>query len=498
MIIKMYFLVFSFFTLNLSTAHYTYQSYHPLIDLRPHKSSSTMNKKNLFCTTAAGVLLIHLLSSTPAATAAFVSLGAVRRQTRRILAVAPSSHNKQGRQEVDDKGDTVSSSGSTRGARRRDVLQSAAMAASLAGSSAGGGGGVPAAAAAAAATAATSSLLVDLPMIRFRLPGSSVDYVGVRVCLDGRQDEPVEFMLDTGLTLEMMTPRLSQRLGLQSQRTGIRGISAGGTSSSTDIVTWTGASLCGGGEGAAAAAFPLPEMHAIVTDFPQEHVDPGHPIEGMLGQELLSRYDLDLDFRANRVRMYRPGTAVRSIDLVKGGMVEIPSVEINDTGLIGIRLTAAATGDVRQSQQPVLAFLDCGSTFSAVNAKAAALWGLPTSPRDPAYQNGPKMLAVGIDGRPMQLPTIAQSLSFAGEARRDPATGRLLGFDQPPKQWRPWKAVQMVVADLPVFPELLGDGVTPYLGPAALLGLDVLSQRRVIFEADEVRSRRRRLFVSAA
>jgi hypothetical protein len=58
----------------------------------------------------------------------------------------------------------------------------------------------------------------------------------------------------------------------------------------------------------------------------------------------------------------------------------------------------------------------------------------------------------------------------------------------------------MVVADLPVFPELLGDGVTPYLGPAALLGLDVLSQRRVIFEAasDEVRSRRRRLFVSAA
>ena len=460
-----------------------------------------MNQKNIFCATAATVLLIHLLSSTPAATTAFPSPGAVRRQSRRILAVVPSSHNEQGLQEQDDKGDTVPSSGSTRGARRRDVLQSAAMAASLAGSSAGGGGGVPAANAAAATTAEASSLLVDLPMIRFRLPGSSVDYVGVRVCLDGRQDEPVEFMLDTGLTLEMMTPRLSQRLGLQSQRTGIRGISAGGTSSSTDIVTWTGASLCGGGgEGAAAAAFPLPEMHAIVTDFPQEHVDPGHdPIEGMLGQELLSRYDLDLDFRASRVRMYRPGTAVRGIDLVKGEMVEIPSVEINDTGLIGIRLTAAATGNGRQLQQPVLAFLDCGSTFSAVNTKAAALWGLPTSPRDPIYQNGPKMLAVGIDGRPMQLPTVAQSLSFAGEARRDPATGRLLGFDQPPKQWRPWKAVQMVVADLPVFPELLGDGVTPYLGPAALLGLDVLSQRRVIFEAsDEVRSRRRRLFVSAA
>ena len=414
------------------------------------------------------------------------------------MAVVPSSHNKQGPREADDKGDTVSSSASPRGARRRDVLQSAAMVASLAGSSAGSAAAAPAAT--TAITATTSSLLVNLPMIRFRLPGSSVAYVGVRVCLDGHQDEPVEFMLDTGLTLEMMTPRLSQRLGLKSQRTGIRGISAGGTSGSTDIVTWTGASLCGSGEGP-AAAFPLPEMHAIVTDFPQEHVDPGHdPIEGMLGQELLSRYDLDLDFRSNRVRMYRPGTAVRSIDLVEGEMVEIPSVEINDTGLIGIRLTAAATGDGRQPQQPVLAFLDCGSTFSAINAKAAALWGLSTSPRDPVYQSGPKMLAVGIDGRPMQLPTLSQSLSFAGEARRDPATGRLLGFDQPPPQWRPWKAIQMVVADLPVFPELLGDGITPYLGPAALLGLDVLSQRRVIFEAasDESRSRRRRLFVSAA
>lgn len=455
-----------------------------------------MNRQNIFCTTAAPVLLMHLLSSSSAATSAFVSSGAARCKSRPHLAVVRSSLNKSP-DEADDNSDTVSSSGSARGARRRDVLQSAVMAASLAGSSTGGGGGAPAVAAATTTTATTSSL-VDLPMIRFRLPGSSVDYAGVQVCLEGRRDEPVEFMLDTGLTLEMMTPHLSRQLGLRSRRTGIRGITAGGTSSGTDLVTWTGASLCGDGDG--AAAFPLPEMHAIVTDFPQEHIDPGHdPIEGMLGQELLSRYDLDLDFPAGRVRLYQPGMAAQGVDLMKEKMVEIPAVEINDTGLIGIRLTIAATKDGRQPQ-PVLAFLDCGSTFSAVNTKAAALWGLPTSPRDPVFQNGPKMLAVGIDGRPMQLPTIAQSLSFAGEARPDQATGRLLGFDPPPRQWKPWKAVQMVVADLPVFPELLGDGVTPYLGPAALLGLDVLSQRRVIFEAaaaDKVRSRRRRLFVSA-
>ncbi|KAL3810302.1 hypothetical protein ACHAXA_007026 [Cyclostephanos tholiformis] len=466
------------------------------------------------CATTASVpLLMHLLLlSTPTATTAFTAVGALRCQDRRVLAVVRSSPPMGGpRGANDDYGDAVPTSGSAQVARRRrDVLRSAVAAASLVGSSAGDGGGVP-----AAASAAASDLLVDLPMIRFRYPGSSVDYAGVRVCLDGRRDEePVEFMLDTGLTLEMMTPRLGEKLGLKSRRTGISGITAGGvTSSNSDIVAWTGASLCGGGggdggaSGGADAAFPLPELHAIVSDFPQEYIDPEHPIEGMLGQELLSRYDLDLDFRANRLRLYRPGTAARGIDLAsRGGMVEIPSVEINETRLIGIRLTPAApdaaTGDGRrQPQQPVLAFLDCGSTFSVINTKAAALWGLPTSSQDPVYTNGPKMLAVGVDGKPMELPTITQSFSFAGEARKDPTTGRLLGFDPPPAQWKPWKGVQIAVADLPVFPELLGDGITPYQGPAALLGLDVLSQRRVIFEAAAAgmeKSRRRRLFVSAA
>ncbi len=87
---------------------------------------------------------------------------------------------------------------------------------------------ISAADAAASADAAESDLLVDLPMIRFHHPGSSVDYAGVRVCMGGGEGVAVEFMLDTGLTLEMMTPRLGEHLGLASRRTGIRGITAGG------------------------------------------------------------------------------------------------------------------------------------------------------------------------------------------------------------------------------------------------------------------------------
>jgi hypothetical protein len=60
-----------------------------------------------------------------------------------------------------------------------------------------------------------------------------------------------------------------------------------------------------------------------------------------------------------------------------------------------------------------------------------------------------------------------------------------------------------VAGDLPVFSQLLGDGDsrTPFKGPAALIGLDVLAQRRTVLEAlppDVARTvgRKRRLFVA--
>jgi hypothetical protein len=134
----------------------------------------------------------------------------------------------------------------------------------------------------------------------------------------------------------------------------------------------------------------------------------------------------------------------------------------------------------------------------------------------------------------LPLPTILYFYDFVMQ------TGGKLQFAPPPASWRPWDEVQMAVGDLPVFAQLLGtnsktlnpinpqplnpksftlentkspkttlihefccwcagDGKTPYKGPAALIGLDVLSQRRVILEAAAVsgkQSRRRRLFVS--
>lgn len=330
--------------------------------------------------------------------------------------------------------------------------------------------------------AAASSLLVDVPMIRLKLPknGLGQDYVAMELCVKGRT---AEFMIDSGLTLEMVTPHLKEQLNLQSEQSLRKGLAAGGATGQLNIVDLRETFVCENGKELLA----LPDMHAIVTDFPQEHIDPKHdPVEGMLGQEVLSRYDVDLDFVKKRVRLYEPGTAD------KKSTVEIPASVINESGLIAIRLTTGGVG-----QQPVPAILDCGSTFSVLNWKAASILGLPPK-EDAAYASGPSIEALGIDGRPVRLPTIQRPLSFAGEFIRK--QGRLVGFQSPPTSWKPWKPVTLAVGDLPVFEDVLGDGKTPYNGPAALLGLDVLAQRRIIFESagDGSRNRRRRVFVQSS
>jgi hypothetical protein len=198
----------------------------------------------------------------------------------------------------------------------------------------------------------------------------------------------------------------------------------------------------------------------------------------------LQLFDVDFDFPNNRLRFYQAGTADTS------GLVEIPAVVINESLLIGIRVTTP-----EGKTQPILGFLDCGSSFSCVNWEAAKALGLPPK-SDPVYRQGPAITAVGIDGRPLLLPTVKKQLNFAGNPITDPKSGQPVGFEPPPLGWKPWDPIQLCVGDIPVFSQILGDGVTPYKGPAALIGLDILAQRRVILEAGTGNSRARKVAVS--
>lgn len=327
--------------------------------------------------------------------------------------------------------------------------------------------------------------LADLPMVRLKLPkgGFGREYVCIKLKVGGQG--PYDFMIDSGLTTELITPHLQESLGIAAGKDRIAGLAAGGGTAMNSIIDLDGASLCCGkfpNDG--STELPLPKLRAVVTDFPQEHIDPAHdPVEGMLGMELLSLFDVEFDFPNNRIRFWKPGTAD------KKGLVEIPAVVINETGLIGMRVNVPGV------QQPVLGFLDCGATFSCMNWKAAAQFGFPPE-RDGSYRKGPSIAAVGIDGRMLTLSTIKQTVTFTGDVIVDPATKRPTGFVPPPPEWKPWDPVQVAIGDIPAFSSILGDGITPYSGPAVLIGLDVLAQRRLILETGRDGTRRRRVFVS--
>jgi hypothetical protein len=155
---------------------------------------------------------------------------------------------------------------------------------------------------AAASAASTVSLdgstlkpLADLPMIRLKLPknGLGREYVVVQLNIEGQG--PFDFMVDSGLTTEMITPHLMDLLKIQSGKSKIIGLAAGG-GRENPLIELKNSSLCCGKFLNGSSSLPLPPLHAVVTDFPQEHIDPMHDVQGMIGMELLELFDVDFDF----------------------------------------------------------------------------------------------------------------------------------------------------------------------------------------------------------
>jgi hypothetical protein len=172
-------------------------------------------------------------------------------------------------------------------------------------------------------------------------------------------------------------------------------------------------------------------------------------------------------------------------------MTNIEAVVVNETRLLGFRVVSVTapkgeSGNI--TAQPFLGVVDCGAYFSIVNWKAAALLGLPPQSNS-VWKKMPMVAGVGVDGRPQLLPTTNIGLSFCGNAIQ--SKDKLnMSFEAPPGDWKAWNAVPMAIGDLPVFSQLLGDGSSAYTGPAGIIGLDILSQRRVILETGVGRERR--------
>lgn len=136
--------------------------------------------------------------------------------------------------------------------------------------------------ASAASDAESTKPLAEVPMVRLRLPRNSLgrEYIVVKLEIDGKG--PYDFMVDSGLTTEMITPHLKDALNIKTDKAKtLTGLAAGG-STENPLVNLKGVSLCCGNfakdNESSLNLNKLPPLHAVVTDFVQEHIDPEHDV----------------------------------------------------------------------------------------------------------------------------------------------------------------------------------------------------------------------------
>lgn len=227
--------------------------------------------------------------------------------------------------------------------------------------------------------------LVDTPLRRLRLPKGGVgrDYVLVPIDLPGVKGTK-EFMLDSGLTQEILTPVLVKNLRLATVGR-VEGTTAAGTRGYRQVEL----------KGASVNGVPLPTLRAAVSDFPQEHMDPKHDVVGMAGLEMMDAFDVDIDFSKNRLRLWQRGDG--ALVARSAGMAELPAALL-PSGVVAVRVAG------KGKSQPFVGIVDCGSSFSTLNLNAAILAGLsPPSSADKS-KNAPKVIGIGVDGKPFSLP----------------------------------------------------------------------------------------------
>merc|ERR1719387_376459 len=196
------------------------------------------------------------------------------------------------------------------------------------------------------------------------LPDGSIGegYIPVPVKLKNSKGEErlVHFILDSGLTTTMITPDLRKWLDQKEPRGGgmtANGFAAGG-SSTLQVCPLNGAEVGGCG-------IQLPRMSAVVLDFPQANIeDPRYDIQGMLGMEFVSQFDLDVDFPAKKIRLWNPGEGVKAAN--QDGLVAVP-VSLIPGDILGVRVAAG------EGTTPFLGIVDLGASFTLMNTAAAKL-----------------------------------------------------------------------------------------------------------------------------
>lgn len=175
----------------------------------------------------------------------------------------------------------------------------------------------------------------------------------VLVTLDCGDDSGfVDFLIDTGATTALISPKLRETLGSNRCADGaaIRGLGSMGETI-RQKTTISGLSL---------GSLELANLSAVVTDLSAT----GLPavVGGMLGLSFLEKFETEFDFTNKTLSFHKPGT-IGSGAVDVSTLVEVP-LKTHPTGLKTVRCSL-------NNSKPFDAVVDAGSFFSVVSWLAA-------------------------------------------------------------------------------------------------------------------------------
>lgn len=284
---------------------------------------------------------------------------------------------------------------------------------------------------------------VDSGPIRLPLRRLASGHIVVAVTVD--DGSPVEFVLDTGASVSVVTPSTRDRAGFGPED-GVIAQAAGAGGSIPEVRVLELPHL-------GVAGRDYSDLTVAVMDLSHLDEDDEHTLGGILGKNFLARHVVSLDFVDGELLLF-PADAVESGQVHVDGLLGVAYTEF-PAGLI--RLDVAVDGGATMP-----AVLDLGAGRTIMNWHAAGELGL--SPDAGELQRVDSMR--GADNNPLD----ARLRTFERLTLGD------LEFQSPP----------IVIADLPVFEQLGVAGV-----PAMVVGVDLFAHRELVLDFGA-----RRLYVS--
>jgi predicted aspartyl protease len=235
--------------------------------------------------------------------------------------------------------------------------------------------------AAAPAEASIADARADEPVVTLPLRQLRTHHIVLPVVFD--EGEPLDFILDTGASMSVITPRTREALGFgPDDGLTAQGQGAGGDLSDIRVLVL----------GKLSVGDREYKNHTVaVTDLSHLEEQLGAPIGGILGANFLARHVIELDFAGGLLKLH-PKSAVDDGHVDTSSMAHIEFEHFVAGGLIRVEVNL-------DEAPPMPAVLDLGAGRSVVNWRGAKAAGLRRRSRKPSTTAEPLL---GADNQPIE------------------------------------------------------------------------------------------------